>query len=323
MKRIIAVLLTALLLTAAMTGCAKPKGEAVENAGYKTEANTGRDAGEYPLILRTPSATWYLSKEDMDALGEDAYFEGLYGIIDDMEADFQDARKALAGYIFEDVPPVDVYTDFGNRAAISEMAGAYYNPSGNFIKIFDGWSMGGATLLHEYVHYLTVRCSKSPVDYSFWAEGMAAYISVYACKNRMARSVNFGLDLNELPPAMREQAWDKEEDCLDPKLVYMGWGAVMARGMGMGQTYYALRHEMIVRTEQIQRELKPEDLSFYEAAGMIAYLVETYGRDLVYENWNTDPTQTEPIYGKSFHELYESWAAWNDAQCDALGFTLS
>ena len=179
-RRTIALLL-AVLLALSAAGCAKTQKSETADTGYHTEENTGRDAGEYPLILRTPSTTWYLSKADMAALGEDAYYAGLYGIIDLMEADFQDARDALSGYIDQEIPAVDIYTDFGNRAAISEIAGAYYNPIGNFIKIFDGWAMGGATLLHEYVHYLTVRCAKSPVDYVFWAEGMAGCLRLRLC----------------------------------------------------------------------------------------------------------------------------------------------
>ncbi len=314
MKRIL-TLLAALLFLQPFTSCA-------EQAGYQKEENTGRDKDSYPYIVRTPYAVWHVSKADIELLGEEKYDEGLYAILDDAEADFADARTALAGFIPGDVQPIDIYTDFCCKAEASKTADAFYRDPGNYIKLFKGWKTARAVLLHEYVHYLTMHCAETRTQFPFWAEGIADYISLYVCKNRLARSVNMGLDLSSLPPAMLEQAWDEEDDCLDPRLVYLGYGALAIRGYGIGMEYFAVKNEWIVRTEQIQDDPGPEDLFFYEAAGMAAFLVETYGRDTVFGNWDLDPDRMETVYGKTFPELYHEWTVWNEEQCTLSGILI-
>ena len=49
------------------------------------------------------------------------YYEGLYAILDDAEADFADARAVLKGFIPDDIQPIDIYTDFCNKAEASKM----------------------------------------------------------------------------------------------------------------------------------------------------------------------------------------------------------
>jgi len=250
------------------------------------------------------------------------YYEGLYAILDDAEADFADARAALAGFIPDEIQPIDIYTDFCNKAEALKTADAFYRELGNYIKLSNGWKIACVALLHEYVHYLTIHCAESPAQFHFWREGFADYISIYACKNRLSRSVNMGFDLSTLNPAMLEQAWDKEDDCLDPRLVYLGFAALVIRGYGTGTDYFAVKNEWIVRTEQIQENPEPDDLYFYEAAGMVAYLMETCGRDTVFGNWDLDPDCMDTVYGKSFPELYRDWAAWNEEQCKLSGIVI-
>ena len=153
MKRIIALLLAALLLSLTVICCA-------EQTGYQKEENTGWNKESYPWIIRTPYAVWYITKADIELLGEEAYYEGLYAIVDDAEADFADARAALAGFIPDETQPIDIYTDFCNKAEKSKNAAAYYNGRDNFIKLFNGWNNVRAALLHEYVHYLTMHCAQ-------------------------------------------------------------------------------------------------------------------------------------------------------------------
>ena len=315
MKRIMTILLAVLLFAMPLIGYA-------ENAGYPIEENTGRDKDSYPWIIRTPYAIWHLSKADMELLGEDAYCERLFSILDDTEADFADARAALKGYIPEDIPPIDIYTDFCNKAEASKIADAFYRDQGNYIKLFRGWETVRITLLHEYIHYLTIHCAETPAQFHFWQEGFADYISIYVCKNRLSRSVNMGYDLSVINPAMLEQAWDQEDDCLDPRLVYLGFAALAVRGYGIGEKYFAIINDWIVRTEQIQENPMPDELYFYEAAGMVAYLVETYGRDTVFGNWDLDPDRMETVYGKTFPELYHDWTIWNDEQCAKSGIVI-
>ena len=133
MKRMIALLLSILLLSLPVISFA-------EQTGYQKEENNGRDKSTYPWIIRTPYAVWYISKADIELLGENAYYEGLYAILDDAEADFADARAALAGFIPDEIQPVDIYTDFCNKAEASKTADAFYRELGNYIKLFSGWN---------------------------------------------------------------------------------------------------------------------------------------------------------------------------------------
>ena len=87
MKRITALILAILLLLLPVVSC-------TEQTVYQKEENTGRDKDSYPYIIRMPSAVWYLAKADIELLGQDAYYEGLYAVLDDAEADFADARGA-------------------------------------------------------------------------------------------------------------------------------------------------------------------------------------------------------------------------------------
>ena len=181
MKRITALILAVLLLSLPVVSC-------TEQTVYQKEENTGRDKDSYPYIIRMPSAVWYLAKADIELLGEDAYYEGLYAVLDDAEADFADAHAALEGYIPEEIPPLDIYADFCNKAELSKTFGAYYRSQFNYLKLFNGWDNAGVLLLHEYVHYLTMHCAETPVQFAFWGEGVAEYIALHICNHDWAAS---------------------------------------------------------------------------------------------------------------------------------------
>ncbi len=315
MKRLWALILAVLLLSLPFTGCA-------EQAGYLKEENTGRDKDSYPYIIRMPSAVWYLAKADIEMLGEDAFYGGLYAVLDEMEADFADARAALAGYIPEEIPPLDIYTDFCNKAELSKTFGAYYRSRFNYMKVFNNWDQAGSLLLHEYTHYLTMHCAESPVQFAFWGEGVAEYIAFHVCKNRLARSVFKRADFSAAPPEILDPLWDKADNCLDPRLYSLAQAAYITRGYMIGQTYLAAKNEQIERTAEIQNDPQPDDLAYEEASGMVAYLVETYGKDTVFGNWNLDPDRMDTVFGKTFPELYREWSAWNEEQCRLLGIVI-
>ena len=306
------MLLVAVLIAAQLFGCAPQR-------GYKKTKTTGELADTYPYQIKTESATWHLAKADIEALGEDAFFEELYALLDDAEADMRDAREALKGYIPDEIPPVDIRTDFCNVAGMAESATAYYSGGGNFIKLFNGWRNVRVALLHEYVHYLTMHCAENPALFGFWAESVAEYTGKFLCKNRLARSVNMCFEESGYPPALWDQSWDEEENCIDPLRLYLGLGAVASEGGLVGVRYYAVMNETIVRTEEMEKDLKPWELSLCEAAGLMAYLVETYGRDTVFSNWNVSPDALDTVFGKPFPELYREWAEWNAKQCELMG----
>lgn len=312
MKRFTFIFLVAVLI--AMLSCGS-----AEQQGYTKTENTGERADTHPYLVKTESATWYLSKADIELLGEDAFFEGLYTMLDDAEADMRDARAALEGFIPDEIPAIDILTDFCCKDAKAETASAYYNGRGNFITLFNGWENARITFLHEYVHYLTIHCAWTRTQFGFWAEGIAEYIADLVCRNRLGRSGNMGFEFAGYPPVMWDLAWDETENCIDPRKLDFGLGAIASNGGLVGVSYYAVMNETIVRTAEMQEDLQPQELSLCEASGLIAYLVDTYGKGIVFSNWNVDPDAMVMVFGKPFSELYREWAEWNIEQCRIMG----
>ena len=304
------------LLIITLSGCSRSNDPL--SISYSIEENQLDKKATYPFVVHTESSTWYLAKDDIALLGEEDYYAGLSEILKDVEQDFADAREALAGYLQEDIPPVDILTDFCGKAGISETAGAYYNERSNFIKLFRGWEIAKESLLHEYVHYLTMHCTEVPTTEGFWAEGIAEYISNIVCKNRMLRSTNMGFSDEEALFYKNHGAWD-EEDCIDPKLFYFGTAQVIAQGQLVGMEYFSVSDVTITRTPQIQQKPSADKVSHIEAACIIAYLVDTYNKDLIFRNWNTKPEEMEKTIGQSFDEIYANWVIWNTTQYQKLG----
>ncbi len=300
------LLLTSIIL---LPGCSKR--DALSVNGYTIENNQRDNKATYPYVLRTDSSTWYLSGEDISLLGEEDYYAGLAEILNDLEQDFSDARDALTGYIQKEIPPVDIYTDFIGTAGISEVAGAYYNERSNFIKLFSGWDMAKESLLHEYVHYLTMHCSETPPSEGFWAEGIAEYISKIVCKNRMLRSINMGIPEETALFYKEHGAWDEKEECIDPKLFYIGTAQVIAQGQLVGKEYFSVSDVTITRTPQIQQNPSADKVSHIEAACIIAYLADTYSKEWVFTNWNTKTAEMDVTIRESFEEIYKNWVIWN------------
>ena len=306
LSTVMMLLLTSIIL---LPGCGKR--DALSVNGYTIENNQRDNKATYPYVLRTDSSTWYLSGEDISLLGEEDYYAGLAEILNDLEQDFSDARDALTGYIQEEIPPVDIYTDFSGTAGISEVAGAYYNERSNFIKLFSGWDMAKESLLHEYVHYLTMHCSEAPPSEGFWAEGIAEYISKIVCKNRMLRSINMGIPEETALFYKEHGAWDEKEECIDPKLFYIGTAQVIAQGQLVGKEYFSVSDVTITRTPQIQQNPSADKVSHIEAACIIAYLADTYSKEWVFTNWNTKTAEMDVTIGESFEEIYKNWVIWN------------
>ena len=312
------LLLVILLVT--LAGCGtKDTASANDSDDWQIEENQRDNKTTYPYVVHTESSTWYLAADDIALLGEEAYYAGLKEILQDVEPDFADAREALAGYLPEEIPPVDIFTDFCGKAGISEIAGAYYNPRSNFIKLFSGWDMAKEALLHEYVHYLTMHCAETPAVEGFWAEGIAEYVSKLVCKNRMLRSVNMGFSDEEAQFYKERGAWDNEEDCIDPKLFYYGTAQIIAQGQLVGTDYFSVSDVTITRTPQIQQNPRPDKMSHIEAACIMAYLIETYSEDLVLSSLDSKTEEMETIFGKPFNEIYTDWTEWNTGKFEELG----
>ena len=79
-------------------------------AGFAIEENDSKDSGKratYPYVVRTKYTVWYLAADDIELMGEEAFFAGLEEVLGMVDQDFADARKALEDYISEEVQHID------------------------------------------------------------------------------------------------------------------------------------------------------------------------------------------------------------------------
>lgn len=289
---------------------------------YLLENNEGNNASSYPYVIHTPSATWYLSAEDMAAQGEDAFFSGLEQLLQNQETDFAEARAVLAPYLQEEIPPIDIYTDFCGHAEESAIFGAYYNANRREIRVFQNWDTAAYALLHEYVHYLSFSCTEHPITEGFFAEGVAEYVSCFACENRMKRAAFSSVSAEELDFARRMGIWDGETDSVDLARWYLYMAEKSRDPSILGVKYTAVSGALITRTEMINENPSFGNISYYELGGMFAYMVDTYGADAVFGNWDKELTDLPELFGNDFTGLYWDWLDWNRAQRESLGIAM-
>ena len=320
--RIAALLLALILCAGALSGC-KAKERTV--AGYTVEKNEGRSAESYPYIVRTPHATWYLAAADIEQMGEEAYFAGLETILTNQEADFSDAIAALDGYLKEEIPSIDIHTDFAAKTERAKWnkAGAYYLGPDTGIYLYINWDVAGFALLHEYTHYLTMECCTFELrkDGGFWAEAIAEYISMLTCRNRMARAVRMTFGDEDFVIAGQRGLLDAD-GTIDPKKVYCFQAAYYRSGAAIGEKYSAVSETPITMSERLLSHPMLTTISYFEAASFFNWLAEHYGKDLVFAHMTIGQEGFADVFGKDFETLFFEWAADNDTWCTENGIVL-
>ena len=338
MKRILSLILVILLL-AGLAACGQkesaeqaqpvdtpaPTDEPVEQTpvlrtvgAYSVVANDGQRKDEYPYMLQTENSVWYIAAADLELMGEEAFYAGLEDILQYFEADTADARAALSGRIWDEVPPVEIRTDFCGKAGVSQDAGAYYNGRANFIKLFYSWDMAKFSLLHEYVHYLTIHCAERKTMHYFFAETVAEYVSKLLCENRMFRSVDLA---NTEQPQIKALAeiWG-DFDAVKYRDSCLSESDAFARGQYDGQPYTCVGQYTTVRMANKRLPDHLYELSYAEAVSMALYLMEIDGAETYLDNWDmVDEEKLAGLYGYTLAELLTAWAAWNAQQYEALG----
>ena len=320
MKRVVSLLLAALLLLS-LGACGQKAAadDAVRIVGrYKVVPNDNERKDTYPYVLRTESSAWYLAAADIDLMGEEAFYKGLEVILSYAEADMTDARKALTGRIWEDVPPVEIRTDFCGKAEISQDAGAYYNGLANMIKLFHSWDMAKFSLLHEYVHYLTIHCAEKKTMHYFYIETVAEYVSKFVCENRMIRSIDFS---NSDQPELNALAkiWG-DFDQVKYRNACLSESDAFARGLYDEWPYSCVGQYVTARKADKRLPDHLHELSYAEADSMALYLIETGGEEKYLDHWDIlDEEELAGLYGCTVAELMTAWAAWNAEQCEKMG----
>ena len=320
MKRFVSLLLAALLLLG-LGACGQKAADddAVRTVGnYKVVLNDNERKDTYPYVVRTENAAWYLAGADIELMGEEAFYKGLEDILLYTEADMTDARKALTGRIWEDVPPVEIRTDFCGKAEISQDAGAYYNGLANMIKLFHSWDMAKFSLLHEYVHYLTIHCAEKKTMHYFYIETVAEYVSKFVCENRMIRSIDFS---NSDQPELNALAeiWD-DFDQVKYRNACLSESDAFARGLYDERPFSCVGQYTTARKADKRLPDHLHELSYAEADSMALYLIETGGEEKYLDHWDIlDEEELAGLYGCTVAELMTAWAAWNAEQCEKMG----
>ena len=320
MKQFVSLLLAALLfLSLGACGQKATDDDAVRLVGqYKVVLNDNERKDTYPYVLRTENSAWYLAAADIESMGEEAFYKGLEDILSCAEADMADARRALTGRIWEDVPPVEIRTDFCGKAEISQDAGAYYNGLANMIKLFHSWDMAKFSLLHEYVHYLTIHCAEKKTMHYFYIETVAEYVSKFVCENRMIRSIDFS---NSDQPELNALAeiWD-DFDQEKYRNACLSESDAFAQGLYDEWPYSCVGQYVTVRKADKRLPDHLHELSYAEADSMALYLIETGGEEKYLDHWDIlDEEELAGLYGCTVAELMTAWAAWNAEQCEKMG----
>lgn len=283
---------------------------------FSHNLNDNRD--KYPYIIFTESAEWFPALADVVLMGYADFIGGFAETLQYQEADFAQAREVLHDYIESGIPAVTIYTNFADDSDLSQIYGAIYF-AGNYIRLYQNWDIAQCNLLHEYVHYLTMRHGTNKVTSGFWAEGIAEETAMMECDNRLAGLYMDRIMTEEnIGRARQAGLWDYEESKVDVRLLRMAEAFGVYMGYANDREYLSVGQKVIVRTADMAEGISPNWLSYSEAAGMIAYLMETYGKDMVFEN-SKDVNRLETVYGKSFSELYNEWAMWNIQKLEEAG----
>lgn len=283
--------------------------------------NLKENRSSYPYVVFTDSAEWYPDLADIGLMGYADFIAGFAETLKYHETDFAQAREILYRYIESDIPAVTIYTDFADDSDLSQIFGAIYF-NGNYIRLYHNWSIAERNLLHEYVHYLTMRHGINKPSGGFWAEGIAEETAVIECDNRLTALYMDSIMTEENSERAKQCGmWDYEKSGVDMRLANMAEAAYMYLGYGYDMEYLSVGQEVITRTADMAESIRPDWLTYSEAAGMIAYLGEVYGKNVVYENCR-DINRLEYVLGKTFPELYDEWGKWNLEKCGEAGIDM-
>ena len=292
-----------------------------EEQKYRVQENTGNNRTSYPYKVVTESAVLYLAKADIELLGEEAFYNGMYQLLENMDRDFADAREVMKGFLNGEVAPISIYTDFSGRAEEAPYYGGYYYGPEKGIRLFHNWETASGVLLHEYAHYLTMSCATAEVQSGAWGECIAEYISQIACRNNMARTCHYGMPEEE-KTIFAANGWVDEDGYPDNKVYYHGVALMIGQPFRIGVRYLAVCDNMMTMTKEQQEHPTFNSISLPEGGCFMEFLVDLFGKDLVFTHLNIDGKGILETYGKSFAELFAEWKHENRKLCEEMGIRL-
>lgn len=273
------------------------------------EWNNEKMPDEYPYVLKDVEANWYFHPDDVNVYGYKMFISEYLIVEELMELDFAEVREFFAGYLTEDVPPVDICTMFSNEGIFTGL----YRINENHIELYYDWEQVKYVLVHEYVHYLTSGVMDMLSSTGTFAEGIAEEVATWGCTNHLRNLYMSNFYDEEQMKTLH--CWDENEERIsDEGLIYASAHCYYA-GYLIGKTYTTVEYKMTER-DKVVRQVGC--LSYEEMTSLTHYLIEQYGRDTVYKAYCSFDCFQE-LVGMDFQLLYEDWGEWNKEQCDNMG----
>lgn len=279
--------------------------------------NYEREAEDYPYVIREESANWSFSSTDVKNVGYCTFVKEYEIVAPVSELDFAEAREVLKAYVPEEISKVDILTQFYNTDTWG--TGANYNRQENAIWAYGDWRQLKYSLLHEYVHYLTMGDGKVLSINAGLVEGITEEISVFECENHLQKmyyqEIMADEEYGEQNYAFAKEigALNPDTNQLEPEVYYYYRAKIFCELEPSASEYKSILSGMTPKPSNMTLSA----LSYPEAGSLARYLVEQYGMDETLKNC-TDVLKLQELTGKSFLELYEDWGAWNEQKYQEL-----
>ncbi|MBE5900275.1 MAG: hypothetical protein E7280_00020 [Lachnospiraceae bacterium] len=253
---------------------------------------------------------WAWENRDVKSIGYKEMVRRYQEIEPLRREDFAEARAYLKDYIPEDVGRPYVVTRFeqtkDDTGPEDTYGFTYYEEK--FIEMRVNWDSVAHSLLHEYVHYLTVGDGKLITIHSpnYMDEPIAEWIAGIELSNRM---YGYWVDKNALSEEgkkiwQEKGLWDAEKKLVDGAFVQFS-GATT-------------RYEQRMVTKNMDWEDMDNTLQNYPVRASIAkYVYDTYGMDKLIE-WIQAEGVPDEVLGISFPELHEKVEAFVNEEAEKM-----
>lgn len=265
--------------------------------------NYYKEPSEYPYVIKGESANWYFSQTDVRDSGYLGFLDEYLKTVEIAEEDFAQARATLIDFLPKGLAPVDIFTAFYDQESFY---GALYFPTMQEIRSCSDWANLRYSLLHEYVHHLTLGQGKVFAECSGLVEGVTEEIATIECQNNLKQMAWAETMPEEDFEWVKSKGFLNLEDgtiMMDAYNYYWSKefyeGNVFTEYMGMNQMMVSYPEEMTL-----------DALAYCAGASMTEYLIEMYGMRQVFEAC-MDEEGLEALSGRSFQELYDDWGKWN------------
>ncbi|MBE5906195.1 MAG: hypothetical protein E7277_05275 [Lachnospiraceae bacterium] len=250
-----------------------------------TDQKIGSDPGDYEI--ERPDVIWILYDKDIKRIGYKKMIKK-YNAVELIRAkDFADAREFLKDYLPKKIGKAKIFLDFhSNVGATGLTQWGTMN-----IKLNYSWNYGLHSLLHEYIHYLTMkkggvlRGNSHKPSY----EGMACWVAYFRLKNRMYDSI---------------RSWLVEkEDGLDPNSLKVGQNYIACKGMLYSVQGEFSRDPNRKAPKGVPFAVDPNLYDYSEYATITEYVYQTYGMEKTIELLKSEGDY-EKVLGKSLDYIY-------------------